>query len=45
MNEWQAEALGDVMNDARNQANIARRRRITPGPQGTLLVVILAVDR
>lgn len=45
MNPRQAAALADVLNDARDQANIARRRTIRERGDGTLLVVILAVDR
>lgn len=44
MNEAQLSAISDVLNDARDQANIVRRRRIVRVPGG-ILVVVLAVDR
>lgn len=45
VNERQAAALAEVLNDAWDQANIGRRRSIRQRGDGTLLVVILAVDR
>ena len=43
MNEAQRAALADVLGDARDQRNIARRRTITRVRGGRLLVVILAL--
>lgn len=45
MNTRQAAALSGVLDDAYDQANIAKRRTLRQRGDGTLLVVILAVDR
>lgn len=45
MNERQLAALTAPLNNARDHAAIARRRHMRQRGDGTLLVVVLAVDR